>query len=56
MIHSLFAIFIFPGFLFLCVISLAAEFIDRKVYARLQNRVGPPWFQPLADMIKLFGK
>jgi len=32
------------------------EFIDRKVYARLQNRVGPPWFQPFADFIKLLGK
>ncbi|MGA2091176.1 MAG: complex I subunit 1 family protein [Endomicrobiales bacterium] len=56
MIHSLINIFIFPGLLFLCTISLAAEYLDRKLYARLQNRVGPPWFQPLADMIKLFGK
>ena len=32
------------------------EYVDRKVYARFQNRVGPPWFQPVADIIKLFGK
>lgn len=32
------------------------EFVDRKVYARLQNRIGPPWFQPVADIIKLLGK
>lgn len=32
------------------------EFIDRKVVARLQNRVGPPWYQPLADFLKLIGK
>lgn len=38
------------------VFALAAEFIDRKLYAKLQNRIGPPWFQPLADMIKLLGK
>ncbi|MFA4967041.1 MAG: complex I subunit 1 family protein [Candidatus Margulisiibacteriota bacterium] len=54
--YALFNIFIFPGFLFLGVISLVAEYFDRKLYARLQNRVGPPWFQPLADFIKLLGK
>jgi len=56
MIMSLFQIFIFPGMLFLLVAGLAAEYIDRKLVARFQNRVGPPWFQPLADIIKLAGK
>lgn len=37
-------------------LSLLAEYFDRKLYARLQNRVGPPWFQPLADFIKLLAK
>jgi len=53
---SLFYILIFPGFLFLFIFSLVAEFIDRKLYARLQQRIGPPWFQPLADFIKLAAK
>ncbi|MDP4108843.1 MAG: NADH-quinone oxidoreductase subunit H [Bacillota bacterium] len=53
---ALFYILIFPGFLFLGFLSLAFEFIDRKLYARLQNRVGPPWYQPLADLIKLAAK
>lgn len=52
----LFYVLIFPGFVFLVAFSLLAEFFDRKVYARLQNRQGPPWYQPLADMIKLLGK
>lgn len=56
MLEPLFYILIFPGFVFLIAFSLAAEFIDRKIYARLQNRVGPPWFQPLADFIKLLAK
>jgi len=56
MISSLFYILIFPGFLFLSVFGLIAEYVDRKFYARLQNRVGPPWFQPLADFIKLVSK
>jgi len=54
--NNLFSILIFPGFLFLTVFALLAEFLDRRMYARLQNRMGPPWFQPLADMIKLLGK
>ncbi len=54
--QALFSILIFPGFLFVSVFSLMAEFVDRKIYARLQNRVGPPWFQTFADFIKLLGK
>ena len=56
MAHSLFYMLVFPGFLFLLAFGIAAEWVDRKLYARFQNRVGPPWFQPLADLIKLFGK
>ena len=46
----------FPGFFFLLVLGLAGQFVDRKLYARLQNRVGPPWYQPAADFFKLLGK
>ena len=53
---QLFNILIFPGLCFLFVFALAVEFIDRKLYARLQNRIGPPWFQPFADFIKLLAK
>jgi len=53
---NLFKIIVFPGLIFLSVYSLFVEFIDRKLYARFQNRIGPPWFQPLADFIKLLGK
>lgn len=49
-------ILLFPGFLFLAVYSLALAFADRKLYARLQSRQGPPWYQPLADLLKLVGK
>ena len=56
MIGALFAILIFPGFLFVSFTGLVAEFFDRKLYARLQNRVGPPWFQTFADFLKLLGK
>ena len=56
MAWSLFNLLIFPGFLFLALLGLAMEFADRKIYARLQNRIGPPWFQPFADFIKLCAK
>jgi NADH-quinone oxidoreductase subunit H len=49
-------VLIFPGFLFLGVMGMLAEFVDRKLYARLQNRVGPPIFQPFADFVKLSAK
>lgn len=53
---QLFYILVFPGFLFLFLLGFLGEYVDRKLYARLQNRVGPPWFQPVADFIKLVGK
>ncbi len=53
---SLTALLIFPGGLFLLLVGLAYEWIDRKLLARMQNRVGPRWFQPVADTIKLLAK
>lgn len=53
---ALFYMLIFPGLFFLMAYSLVVEFVDRKLYARFQNRKGPPWFQPLADAIKLMSK
>ncbi len=53
---AVFTMLIFPGLFFLMAYSLVVEFVDRKLYARFQNRKGPPWFQPLADTIKLMSK
>jgi NADH-quinone oxidoreductase subunit H len=47
---------IFPGFVFLFSFSLFTEYLDRKVYARIQRRVGPPFLQPFADLVKLSAK
>ncbi len=47
---------IFYGFLVTAIIGLLASWIDRKVTARVQYRVGPPILQPLIDIIKLSGK
>lgn len=56
MLMSLFYIFVFPGVIFLSTYGLILEYLDRKLYARFQNRLGPPWFQPMADFLKLMGK
>ncbi len=52
----LFSYLIFPGLLFSAVVGLLTTWVDRKVTARVQWRVGPPWYQPFADMVKLLGK
>ena len=44
------------GFFLTAVIGLLASWIDRKVTARVQYRVGPPILQPLIDIVKLLGK
>jgi NADH-quinone oxidoreductase subunit H len=48
--------FLFFGFLLTAVIGLLASWIDRKVTAKVQYRVGPPLLQPLIDIVKLLGK
>jgi NADH-quinone oxidoreductase subunit H len=47
---------VFPGFLFAAVVGLFLTWVDRKVAAVVQSRVGPPWFQPYADIGKLLDK
>jgi len=49
-------IFLFPGFLFLLAYALVFEYLDRRIAARMQHRVGPPFYQPFADFIKMLGK
>ncbi|HEY7589100.1 MAG TPA: complex I subunit 1 family protein [Thermoplasmata archaeon] len=49
-------VLLFPGFLFALAYAFFLEFLDRKIAARMQARVGPPLFQPFADFIKLLGK
>ncbi len=54
MIYVLY-LFIF-GFVLTAAIGLFASWIDRKLTARVQYRVGPPLLQPLNDILKLLGK
>jgi len=54
--EALFYLFVFPGLAFSSNVGLFFSWIDRKLAAKLQYRVGPPLYQPWADMIKLFAK
>lgn len=53
---ALFTLLIFPAGLTLLLLGMFYEWIDRKLIARFQNRIGPRWFQPFADIVKLFAK
>ena len=47
---------LFPGLLFTAIAGLLTSWVDRKVTAMVQMRVGPPLLQPFHDMRKLFVK
>ena len=47
---------IFYGMVLTSTVGLLASWIDRKVTARVQYRVGPPLLQPWYDIGKLLGK
>lgn len=54
--QSLATLLVFPSGMFILLYGLAYEWVERKLVARLQNRIGPRWFQPLADIVKLLSK
>jgi NADH-quinone oxidoreductase subunit H len=47
---------LYPGLVFMLVMSFLYSGILRKLAARMQNRIGPPVWQPLLDFLKLLGK
>lgn len=47
---------IFPGLIFLALSGMLVSWADRKITARFQWRVGPPFLQPFFDLQKLFMK
>ncbi|MFW6189593.1 MAG: respiratory chain complex I subunit 1 family protein [Planctomycetota bacterium] len=55
-VTGLFRFLVFPGLLFTGVVGLLLSWVDRKVTARIQYRVGPPLLQPFYDFVKLIGK
>ncbi len=53
---NFFEFFLFPGLIFTVFASFLVSWIDRKITALVQWRVGPPFFQPVYDFFKLMKK
>ena len=61
-LQFVFRVLIFPGFSFILLLTLFCDWFERKIEARMENRVGPSFtgpagvLQPLADFVKLLTK
>jgi NADH-quinone oxidoreductase subunit H len=54
--RALFQLLVFPGLLYAAPAAWLMVWLERKTAARLQNRIGPPFFQPFFDFVKLLAK
>lgn len=55
-VKAILYVIFFPGLLFTASIGLFLCWVDRKITARIQSRIGPPWYQCYADVLKLLCK
>jgi NADH-quinone oxidoreductase subunit H len=58
----IFRVLVFPGFTFIFLFTLFCDWVERKMEARMQNRMGPTFtgpggiLQPFADFVKMLTK
>jgi len=50
------ALLVFPGLLYAVSAGFFMEWLQRRLNARMQGRIGPPFYQPFFDVVKLVGK
>ncbi len=55
-LRALVQLLVFPGVLYALLVAFPMVWIQRKLNARLQGRIGPPFCQPFFDFVKLLGK
>ena len=53
---ALTGLLIFPGLLYAVPAAWFMEWMHRKITARMQRRIGPPFYQPFFDFVKLLAK
>ena len=53
---ALVRLLIFPGLLYAFSAAWLMEWLNRKLRARMQHRIGPPFYQPFFDFVKLLAK
>lgn len=53
---ALLALFVFPGLLYAVPMAWLMLWLERKLRARMQGRMGPPFYQPFFDFVKLVAK
>jgi formate hydrogenlyase subunit 4 len=53
---ALVRLLVFPGLVYAVLAAFLMEWLYRKVVARAQRRIGPPFYQPFFDLVKLLSK